>query len=171
MEFTEIQLEKADRLFAVTQRIGFTLWQIQELESCAVHYFVLVAQAQKGMGTEAGYELLNKALGKTFGATIHAMCKAGLLSAKLEEDFRSLLLERNWLVHKSRSTNRNVIHSDPAAAAFIEKLDAMTERSSILLKQVLKLTEEHVATLGVTPQEIDAAAARIQEQWHGPSTI
>jgi len=171
VETAYAQMEKVDRLYAVTQRIGFTLWQIQELESCAAQYFVLVAKAHKGMGSKAGYELLDKALGKTFGATIHAMCQAGLLSSELEAEFRSLLMDRNWLVHKSRSTNRNVIHSDTAAVAFIERLDAMIDHSNSLMEKVLKLTEEHITGLGITQQQIDTEAVRILDEWHGPNTI
>ena len=171
MESIEAKLERAERLYAVTQRIGFTLWQVQELESCAAHYFVLVAQAQKGMGTSAGYELLTKALGKTFGATIHQMCKSGLLSQDLETRFRDLLLERNWLVHKSRATNRNVIRSDDAMQVFLNRLDEMTEESGKLLSEILALTESHVKKLGITQQQIDEAAVSLVEQWYGPNTI
>ena len=59
------QLEKADRLAAITQRIGFALWQIQELEGVSAQYFVLVVQAKKGMGLAAGNALEEKAKKKT----------------------------------------------------------------------------------------------------------
>jgi hypothetical protein len=48
------RLEAADRLDLILNRIGFALWQIQELESVAANYFVLLVQAQKGTGLEAG---------------------------------------------------------------------------------------------------------------------
>jgi hypothetical protein len=41
METLNQQLQKADRLAAITQRIGFALWQIQGLEGVAAQYFVL----------------------------------------------------------------------------------------------------------------------------------
>ena len=50
MEELNIQLEKANRLRESTQRIGFAIWQIQELEGVSAQYFVLTAQAQKGNG-------------------------------------------------------------------------------------------------------------------------
>ena len=61
-------IKKANRLAVITQRIGFALWQIQELEGCTAQYLVLITQAKKGMGAKAGNELLGKAFGKTFGS-------------------------------------------------------------------------------------------------------
>ena len=55
------QLQKANRLTEITQRIGFALWQIQELEGVSAQYFVLLAQAIKGMGEAAGNVLIEKA--------------------------------------------------------------------------------------------------------------
>ena len=43
-----IQIQKAERLAAITQKVGFTLWQLQELEGATAVYFVLVAQARRG---------------------------------------------------------------------------------------------------------------------------
>ena len=44
------EMQKANLFNDITQRIGFALWQIQELESFSAQYFVLLAQAKKGMG-------------------------------------------------------------------------------------------------------------------------
>jgi len=74
-----------------------------------------MTQAKKGMGAEAGNELLDKAFRKKFGATINQLRKYRLLSTDLECRFEELLKERNWLVHESRGQNRNAIHSDPVA--------------------------------------------------------
>jgi hypothetical protein len=67
----EQQLEKANRLTEITQRIGFCLWQIQELEGVSAQYFVLLAQAKKGMGLTAGNALSEKAKKKTFGEPVN----------------------------------------------------------------------------------------------------
>ena len=101
------QHQIANRLSAVTQTVGFALWQLQELEGASAQYFVLLAQAEKGMGLVAGAALIEKAQSKTFGATIHQIAKAGLLSPELETRFTNLLAERNWLVHSSRATSRS----------------------------------------------------------------
>ena len=99
------------------------------------------------------------------------MCRAGLLSPELEKRFRALLLERNWLVHKSRAQNRNVIHNDDATTTFVVRLEAMTDESDKLMTEVLRLMGAHVKGIGITQQQIDAAANSLLEQWHGPSTI
>jgi hypothetical protein len=43
-------MQKANLFNDITQRIGFALWQIQERERFSAQYFVLLAQAKKGMG-------------------------------------------------------------------------------------------------------------------------
>ena len=65
------QLQLADRLSAITQKVGFALWQLQELEGVSAQYFVLLVQAEKGMGLNEANALIEKAQHKTFGATIH----------------------------------------------------------------------------------------------------
>jgi hypothetical protein len=72
------RLEIADRLNLILSRVGFALWQIQELESAAANYFVLLVQAQKDMGLEAGNLLFENAQKKTFGATVRRLAEAGL---------------------------------------------------------------------------------------------
>lgn len=105
-----INFDNSMCLDAITKQIGFTLWQLQELESAAAQYFVLITQAKRGMGLQAGNALVEKAQRKTFGKTICEISKAGLLAGDLESRLTKLLLERNWLVHSSRATNRNAIY-------------------------------------------------------------
>ncbi len=171
MKTVEQLIEQASRLNAITQRVGFALWQIQELESCTAQYLVLVTQAKMGMGTKAGNELLDKALGKTFGTTIHRATKAGLLSADLERRFCALLRERNWLVHKSRAQSSNAIHSDLAAEKIILRLDAMADESNAILSEIGALAERHVKTFGISQQQIEESANRLLEQWHNPTAM
>lgn len=171
METSDERLPKAGRLAAITQRVGFALWQIQELEGVAAQYFALVAQAWKGMGLAAGNALLDKALSKTFGATIHQIAKAGLLSAQLEERLSNLLSERNWLVHKSRAQNRNAIYSDSATEKLVRRIDAMADESNALLKELGVLAERHVNGHGVSEQQIEETALRLLEQWHDSDAI
>lgn len=165
------RIKKANRLAVITQRIGFALWQIQELEGCTAQYLVLVTQAKKGMGAKAGNELLGKAVGKTFGTTIHQATKARILSPELERRFCELLMERNWLVHKSRAQSRNAIHSDQVAETVIRRLDAMADESKALLSEIGALAERHVNNLGYSQQQIEEAANRLLEQWHDPTAI
>jgi uncharacterized protein YutE (UPF0331/DUF86 family) len=162
------RLEMADRLNQVFQRIGFVLWQIQELESVAAQYFVLVAEAQKGMGLDAGNVLIENARKKTFGGTITRLGKAGLLPPDLEGRLKHLLAERNWLVHGSRADSRNVARHDAAAMKLVVRLDGIAEESLALLKEIAGLTERFVKKHGVTEEYISETAKRLLEEWHKP---
>jgi hypothetical protein len=130
------QLEKADRLAAVTQSVGFALWQLQELEGASAEYFVLLTQAKQGMGLEAGNALVEKAQAKTFGATLRQIAKAGLIPTEIESRFTKLLSERNWLVHRSRLDSRNVIYRAHAMRDLIARLEVIADEALALLKYI-----------------------------------
>jgi hypothetical protein len=166
MKSIEQQLVRADCLGAVTQRIGFAIWQIQELEGAAAQYFVLTVQARRGMGTEAGNLLLDKARRKTFGATIHELAKAGILSTDLEARFARLLAERNWLVHKSRSHSRGAIDSDAVIHQLVSRVTSMANEATQLLREIGLLAEAHVKRYGIAEEEIAEAANRLLADWH-----
>ncbi|MBL8437284.1 MAG: hypothetical protein JNM61_03715 [Zoogloeaceae bacterium] len=165
------QLAKADRLAAVTQSIGFALWQLQALEGDAAGYFVLLAKAKKGMGLTEGNALVEKAQGKTFGATLHQIAKAGLLSPEVEERFAKLLAERNWLVHRSRADSRNVIHNDKAMSALLERLEAMADESLALLKFIGTETTAFVQSHGVSMDYVAKVSKQLLEQWHAADAL
>lgn len=160
------QLEKAERLHAVTQQVGFALWQLQELEGASVQYYVLVALAKRSMGLEAGNALVDDAQSKTFGATITKLVKAERLPADVEPRFQALLKERNWLVHSSRSTSRDAIHNDEACSKLIARLEAIAEEVLLLLKVVGNAAEEHVRRHGVSTEKVDEIAAETLKSWH-----
>jgi hypothetical protein len=171
MEDLAQQLQKADRLAVITQRVGFALWQIQELEGVSAQYFVLVAQAKKGMGLAAGSALDERARKKTFGTTLHKIAKAGLLSAALEVRFGNILSERNWLVHQSRADSRSAIHSDLAMQRLVARLDAIADESLLLLKEIRALSETYVKKHGVTEEYINEKAMELLKQWHTSDVI
>lgn len=165
------QLEKANRLSAITQQVGFALWQIQELEGVCATYYVLVEEAELGMGEEAGNSLEEKARKKTFGTTIHKLVNAGLLAKEIEIRFKNLLSERNWLVHSSRASSRSAIHSDTDMAVLLERLNEISEEALALLKHVSALTEVHVKKYGISENQIKKKAKKILEQWHSTDVI
>ena len=160
------QHQNDNRLSRVTQGVGFALWQLQELEGASAQYFVLLAQAEKGMGIVAGTALIEKAQSKTFGSTIHQIAKAGLLSPGLETRFTNLLVERNWLVHNSRSTSRSAIYNDTSLEAVLDRVTAIADESLALLKEIGMLVERFVKQHGVTGKYIDEKANELLEQWH-----
>ena len=160
-----------DRLNVITQRIGFVLWQIQELEGVLAQYFVLVAQAQKGMGLAAGNALVEKAKNKTFGATIYQIAKGGLLSPELENRFSKILSNRNWIVHRLCSDSRSAIHSDLEMQRLVVRLDNIAAESLSLLQEIGALSEAYVKKHGITEKDINEKAKEILEQWHASDEI
>ena len=166
MEDLLSQLDKADRLSAITQRVGFALWQLQELEGVTAQYFDVAAQSKKGIGLDAGNVLLDKAKKNTFGETIRQITKAGLLSAELQDVFKNLLRERNWLVHRSRAESRSAIHSDVAMQRVMNRLDSLAGEALILLRKMGALSDAHAKKHGVSEEYIAKKANEILEQWH-----
>ncbi len=165
MDSLTVHLRMSERLSEITQRVGYTLWQLQELEGVAATYFVLLAEAKRSMGVQAGEILIAKAKGKTFGETIRQLQKAALLSDELEQRFRALLVERNWLVHSSRADSRAAIYNDSEFGALLFRLDRIAEEALAVLREVGALVEKHVIAHGISRQQIDMQAATLLRKW------
>ncbi|BBE50737.1 hypothetical protein OYT1_ch1177 [Ferriphaselus amnicola] len=165
------QQERADRLVVVTQNIGFALWQLQELEGVAAGYFVLLVQAQKDIGLAAGNALVEKAQAKTFGATLHKIAKAGLISPEMEGRFEKILAERNWLVHRSRAESRNAIHNAKAMSVLVVRLEAMANEALALLKHIDGETTSFVQQHGVSTDYVAQVSKQLLEQWHAADVL
>jgi|SRR5271155_2568835 uncharacterized protein YutE (UPF0331/DUF86 family) len=160
-----IQIQKAERLAAITQKVGFTLWQLQELEGATAVYFVLVAQARRGMGATEGNALIENAQSQTFGKTVSQLGRAGLLKPDIQQRFGNLLKERNWLVHNSRDSSRDAVHDDLVMRRLLVRLESMVEESSALLKELGALAETCARQHGVSEQEIAERTKRLLQAW------
>jgi hypothetical protein len=167
MELLSSRLERADRLAEITSRVGYALWQLQILEGALAQYFVLVAQATRGMGEEAGNALFEKASSATFGSTITKLRKADKLSSALEGRFQMLLAERNWLVHRSRATSGHAVNNDGAFHELLERLDRIADEALLLLREVGQLAETFVMSSGVSKATIDRLTDELLEKWIG----
>lgn len=130
------RLDSANRLAAITQKIGLTLWQLQELEGIAALFLVLRTKAKLGMGTETANALLDKATSRNFGFTLLEISKAELFDELLQKKFDATLAERNWLVHKSRAASRPAIHNDDATQKLLERIDVLAENSMALMHEI-----------------------------------
>lgn len=166
----QIQLQKAERLDAITKQLGFALWQIQALEDATAQYYVLVALSTRGMGIEAGKRLDESVKGNTFGKTIHSMRNAGKMPEALESRFLSLLKERNWLVHSSRATNRTAVHDDQVCNALLGRLGALAEEARLLLREVASASEKYVALHDVKKREVDRLTRETLNAWHSAAS-
>lgn len=162
----DTQLNKADRLDAITRQLGFALWQLQALEDVTAKYYVLVALATRGMGIEAGKRLDDSVRANTFGKTIHALRRAGKMPATLEQRFLALLKERNWLVHSSRATNRNAVINDEVCQSLLARLEALAEEARLLLLEIDSASQTFVSNNGVPKSEIDRLTQEVLNSWH-----
>lgn len=145
--------------------MGFTLWQLQELEVVAAYVFVLLAKAERGMGEVAGNVLLDKAMGDTFGGTFRKVKKAGILPDEIEARFEHVLAERNWLVHRSRETSGRVIDSDADTASVVQRINDIETEGMELMRELKGVAERHVEAHGVAQSEIDAEARNLVDRW------
>ncbi|NBQ68670.1 MAG: hypothetical protein EBU46_07510 [Nitrosomonadaceae bacterium] len=159
-------LLKAKRLEHIAQRIGFALWQIQELEGVAAQFFVLVAKAEVGMGQEKANALVEEAQNKTFGATVNKLIKGNHLPSELNARFSALLLERNWLVHNSRASSRSAIYHQPDYEQLITKVDSIADESLSLLKELSKQSEIYLLKIGITTEKLQSITEQTLQQWH-----
>lgn len=157
---------KALRLEKISQRIGFTLWQLQSLEENAARYLFLVAKAKIGMGVAAAQPLIEKSLRKTFGQTMTELNKANSFSTQIADRFNTLVEERNWLVHQSRSTSRNAVHSDSACEALLQRVQAIADESVQLDTEVLTCVMNFVANNGFSKAAVDKIASEAIALWH-----
>jgi hypothetical protein len=158
---------RAERLESLTQAVGFALWQLQILECSTAQYYVLVELAEPMMGEEKGNLLVEKAQRNTFGASISQLGRANKLPDALLARFKSILKERNWLVHSSRSGSQIALADEAAFMALHSRLEAITEEAGSLLKQIAVQSENFVVDKGISIEIIAMKTAEILAQWQG----
>ncbi len=151
---------KANRLNAIAERIGFAIWQLQELERSSAQYYVLIVKASPGMGIEKGKVLLDDALSKTFGKTVSRLQKSGRVPDELMIRLQKLLDERNWLVHNSRATSRSAVHDQTVCHQLIQRINGIADEALALLGEVVKQVEAFILTQGFSAKDIEVAARR-----------
>lgn len=154
----------AERLDTIAQRIGFTLWQLQELEGAAATYYVLIAKASPGMGIDSGLEIVDGYRSKPFGTTVKALKSSEKVPSELMVRFQKLLEERNWLVHNSRSTSSSAVHDEAAFVQLIQRVDAIENQALGLLKEIPKQMEAFLLSHGFSPEVISSAAQQARNQ-------
>ncbi len=160
------QLEISDRLRAITQKVGFAVWQLQELEGIAAIAYVLLEKAESGMGMEAGKAILEKALAKTFGQMVRDIVKARILGPDFNARLLGLVEQRNWLVHRSKADSRTAVLGDAAAKQLLKRLEGLIAETAALTKQFGIVVENHPKMRRVPRQEAADEAARTLERWH-----
>ncbi len=149
------KLEKAKNLEKIAQAVGFATWQIQELEGASAQLYVLLVEAKKGMGHEAGQELVYSAQSKTFGATVNKLIRSKCLTSEVEEQFKKLLAERNWLVHNSRASSRNAVHDNQICEDLLDRIRSIANEALTLLKICSSIAISFASDNGITNKNIE----------------
>jgi hypothetical protein len=156
---------RARHLFELMNKVGFAVWQIQELEATLATYLVLRVKATRGIGAVRGNELMKKAEALTLGALIRELSKAGVLEDKLANELNDVLKERNWLVHRARREKRGVLADPDALDHLTAQLDSLSDRALQLHKRLAKSLEGYVVQSGVDPTAIDREADKLARLW------
>lgn len=162
----EQQLEKAGRLAEIAQKVGFTLWQVQELEGIAIQCLGLF-EAPPGVLTSAqGRALLEELERKSFAAIIKQLVEKAQLEPTLRGRFDSIREERNWLVHRSRADSRSAVHHDADRDALLQRLQVIADEALSLMKELegVALARTIKAT-GVSVERINDEAMRTLASW------
>lgn len=159
------RIESAEALATLMQRIGFALWQLQELETAVATYVVVRLKAHRGMGAEQAARLEAAAERRTFGALRRDLADSGVLGATILTALDALLAERNWLVHRSRRGSRAVLAQPAVYQELSGRLDRIADDALSCLKTVAAEVESYVTSVGVDRDLIDREANRLIEQW------
>lgn len=164
-------LLKAARVDLIARKVGFALWQLQELEVSAAQCLILFTKARSGISPSAGQVLIEKAQRKTFGRTVSDLLKTKQMSQAVELRFKRLLFERNWLVHQSRSTSRDAVHHEQACERLVERLESIAQEALLLLREVADRVEVFVRRYSITPEQVEKLSAEILKKWHSGNFI
>ncbi|WP_166213074.1 hypothetical protein [Cognatiluteimonas telluris] len=166
IELTDDLLRKSARVTAFCDRIGFAVWQLQDLETVCAKYLMLRTCIKEGV-TENDYDdLVAKALGKPFGATLRAAAEANVFSGALQTRFKEILSERNWLIHKSRLDNRAAFYSDSAAHDLIQRIDLISAGVRELMIEIDKLIDSDAIESGIDLADLGRRTDEMLSTWH-----
>src|SRR5436190_12837654 len=131
----------------LTSLVGYAVWQIQVLEQVLASYLIMVHQITTATARTEVETMFLKTAKHTLGQLFSAIRKTGGGSESLLPRLERFIVERNWLVHRSRHENRSDLYSPVKRTA---------------LRQT---TEDHLIGQGMTKAEIDARAKQIRKEW------
>jgi hypothetical protein len=151
---------------AVCDRVGFAVWQLQELEAVCAKFLMLRTQLKDGV-TEASYDaLVEKALRNTFGVTLRQASDANIFPDALQARFNALLAERNWLIHKSRLENRAAYHDDSAAQQLIQRVNDISAEVRAIMQEIDRLIDQDAMESGISLEELAERTNDTLAGWH-----
>lgn len=133
-----------EALFHLHARIGFAVWQIQNLENGLVTFLTLIDLPTNTSKNEADLLLEKNKKNKTLGKLLNEMNKINFIPNELKDCGKEILNQRNWLIHHSRPENHTDIYHHERLMKLFDRLDKISGDASIFLKQINKHFEEYV---------------------------
>jgi hypothetical protein len=146
-------------------RVGYAVWQAAECEDGLAHYVVVRLRAARGVGSEKGRELLEKAQSRTFGHLLKELRSSGTLPPHLEPRLERLLEDRNWVVHRAKRESRGVYNDQTRYTALVTRLDEIGAEATSLNSILESELEEFIVRSGVDRGVIDDEAAELLKRW------
>lgn len=116
--------EASKREITLYTFLGESLCAVQILEDALSHSIVL-KKTKPDQKNEAD-DLLKKQRKYTLGMAINAIKKESLFPKPLEMELSNLLTERNWLIHKSITENKDDLKSDFYFNKLFNRIKALT---------------------------------------------
>ena len=149
----------------VLYRVGFALWQIQELESTIAHYLVLVYKLEPDIAREEAESVLERTRRKTLGQLLGQLKSQGPINTELIERLDRFVEHRNWLAHRSRSESRRQVYQNSRNHEILSRLDWIASEALALMKLFAEGLLTHLESHGLSREEIDKRAAETMQQW------
>lgn len=150
------------------KRLGLALWHLQAFEDCLCKYIVIILKLPPSRAEDEMIAILRKLESKTFGQLMTELKKANTTSSvsELERRLDRLLIERNWLVHKSWAQHHTDLHQPDRLPPLYDRLNALSEEASAFQGFFTDLTTRWVVAEGIaTPEQInEATQATLRER-------
>jgi hypothetical protein len=114
---------------------------------------------KRAIDLQAGMDALAKERKKTLGMLLREAKEAHLVEGDIAAAFRLLVGERNWLIHRSMHECNDGLYDLAERAAFIERLDLLTDEAIRLKKQLYEGATRWLADQGVDVAKAEALGA------------
>ena len=132
----------------LTSLVGYAVWQIQVLEQVLASYLIMVHQITTATARTEVETMFLKTAKHTLGQLFSAIRKTGGGSESLLPRLERFIVERNWLVHRSRHENRSDLYSPVKRTALRQRLCSVADEALLLMKAFQQTTEDHLIGQG-----------------------
>ncbi|WP_320167840.1 hypothetical protein [Mangrovibacterium marinum] len=140
--------------------VGESLCMIQHLKDALSHSIVLKKEVKRphDISKQVADRLIDKYRFYTLGKAIKIVKEEELFSEQLQKELERLLVERNWLVHRSIAHDRDEWDLNISRGKLFERTKHITRQSQTLLIQIeedlMKFSESNGVDMSRVRDEI-----------------